>query len=134
MQIHEYDIQERALSGQNLHSWVAIERDSSTEIPLPQGGNGIFLGRYPEIATHIAKVGLPVNLSYSRARGDTLDIAAHSAEMGQAALKRHYATRGGEVACRKGRGGLGTCDRREDPRDLRAIVRVGTSLGYPWGC
>jgi len=35
------------------HSWVAVERSSDTEIPLPHGGNTVagrsFVGAYPEI-------------------------------------------------------------------------------------
>jgi hypothetical protein len=47
-----FEVRERA--GEAMaHSWVAVERSSGVEIPLPHGGTTVagrsFVGEYPEI-------------------------------------------------------------------------------------
>lgn len=76
MSIYEFDIREKPIQGTNYFSWVAIERGTSVEVPLPDGGNGDFIGKYPEIESYLKeKYNIDVGISYrSRSYGDDLEI------------------------------------------------------------
>lgn len=73
MSAYEFDIEQRQIPATHEHGWVAIDRASGTEIDLPRGGSGAWLGRYPEISDWLAGHGVTAALDYSRARGDTFD-------------------------------------------------------------
>lgn len=74
MTISKYQVEQRPVPGSHTHGWTAVEEETATEIPLPQGGNGQFLGSYPEIMNHLAGRGFDGRLAFSRVRGDELDI------------------------------------------------------------
>lgn len=73
MAAHEFTVEQRQVPGQHLHGWVAIDAADRTEIPLPNGGTGAFLGRYPEIAAYLATKNVTAALDYSPARGDRFE-------------------------------------------------------------
>jgi hypothetical protein len=73
MSAYEFTVEQRAVPGTHNHHWVAVDAADGTVIDLPQGGTGPWLGRYPEIAAHLAGKGIKVALDYARARGDTFD-------------------------------------------------------------
>ena len=68
-----FSVEQRSVSGQHQHTWVAIDNANGFEIDLPKGGTGAFLGRYPEIANYLIAKGHNVALDYSRQRGDTFE-------------------------------------------------------------
>lgn len=47
-----FEVREKATDA-STHTWIAVERFSGVEIPLPHGGNTVtgrsFVGEYPEI-------------------------------------------------------------------------------------
>jgi hypothetical protein len=74
MSAHSFTVAQRPVPAQSSHTWVAIDDADGTEIPLPKGGTGEFLGRYPEIADYLAKEkGVGVALDYAPRRGDHFD-------------------------------------------------------------
>src|SRR3546814_10624939 len=52
MTIFVFEVREKAVDA-GVHTWMAVERSSGTEFPLPHGGNTVagrsFVGEYPEI-------------------------------------------------------------------------------------
>jgi hypothetical protein len=74
MAISTYQVEQRPVPGSHTHGWTAVEEETAAEIPLPQGGNGRFLGSYPEIMNHLRGRGVDARLAFSRARGDELEI------------------------------------------------------------
>ena len=75
MSTYTYKVSMQAISP-GSHSYVATDEGSGRQIDLPQGGNGIYLGRCPEIEADLLKQhDLSVTLIY-RARGaqDDLDL------------------------------------------------------------
>lgn len=68
MQSFEFTINEVSV-GPGEHSWVAIEDETQTKIPLPKGGNTIgeksYVGQYPEIQEFLKeKYGVEISLAY----------------------------------------------------------------------
>ena len=74
MSVWSFKVEQRQVEGKHSHTWVAIDEANEQEVELPAGGNGNLLGSYPEIERYLAGRGVDSILSYSKARGDTLDI------------------------------------------------------------
>ena len=75
MATHSFRVEERPVPFSHFHGWVAVDESTGQTIPLPDGGNGEYLGCYPEIEGHLkTTANLSVDLSYASRLGDTLEI------------------------------------------------------------
>lgn len=63
----EFDVQQVGIPYTFFHSWVAIERGTGHRVRLPKGGNGRFLGQYPEIEAYLqASHGIAIDLTWQQ--------------------------------------------------------------------
>jgi len=73
MAAHSFTVEERPVPGKPEHVWVAIDDADRAEIPLPRGGSGVYLGRYPELAGYLAAKGVECALDFTPRRGDIFE-------------------------------------------------------------
>ena len=88
---YEFEIEERVIQGTHNHSWIARETTSGVEFALPDGGNGKYLGWYPEIEAHLdGAYGVNVNLSHTTALGDTLTFSNDRSQVSWRFLRQSH--------------------------------------------
>lgn len=73
MTAFKFVVQLRQVPHRHVHTYTAVDVATGEEVPLLQGGDGKFLGCYPEIQAHLKARGIEANMTYTRQRGDTFD-------------------------------------------------------------
>src|SRR3546814_3193640 len=94
MTIFVFEVREKAVDA-GVHTWMAVERSSGTEFPLPHGGNTVagrsFVGEYPEIQDFLQRAyRLDLRIVYDGDVDNRIRSEEHTSEL-QSLMRISYA-------------------------------------------